>query len=133
MARYELPRPRSRKRALRITLFVVVLLALLGARTIASTVIDYQWWKELGQVDTWLSLYLYGIGPLAAATALSFSALWITHARALKFAGTSLGEHSAYGKLSTFALLARTLPFSPPAPSHSLMLPPHSPRPFPLL
>ena len=68
MARYELPRPRTRKRALRITLFVVILLLLLGARTIASTVIDYQWWKELGQVDTWLSLYLYAIGPLLAAT-----------------------------------------------------------------
>src|SRR5207253_3182383 len=67
MARLELPRPRARKRTLRITLFVVILLALLGARTIASTVIDYQWWKELGQVDTWLSLYLYGFGPLAAA------------------------------------------------------------------
>ena len=106
MARYELPRPRSRKRTLRITLVVVVLLVLLGARTIASTVIDYQWWKELGQVDTWLSLYLYGIGPLAAATLVAFAALWIAHARALKFAGTSLSEHSAYGKLSSLALLA---------------------------
>ena len=63
MARYELPRPRSRKRALRITLFVVILLLLLGARTVASTVIDYQWWKELGQVDTWLNLYLYASRP----------------------------------------------------------------------
>ena len=106
MAHYELPRPRSRKRALRITLVVVILLVLLGARTIASTVIDYQWWKELGQVDTWLSLYLYAIGPLAAATVLAFAALWIAHARALKFAGTSLSEHSAYGKLSSLALLA---------------------------
>ena len=64
MARYELPRPRSSRRTLRITLIVVILLVLVGARTIASTVIDYQWWKELGQVDTWLSLYLYSIGPI---------------------------------------------------------------------
>src|SRR5437879_11503187 len=105
MARLELPRPRARKRALRITLFVVILLALLGARTIASTVIDYQWWKELGQVDTWLSLYLYGFGPLAAATVLAFAALWIAHARALKFAGTGLSEHSAYSQLSALAVL----------------------------
>ncbi len=105
MARYELPRPPSRKRALRITLVVVILLVLAGARTIASTVIDYQWWKELGQVDTWLSLCLYGFGPLAAATLLAFAALWIAHARALKFAGTSLGEHPAYAKLSSLALL----------------------------
>src|SRR5258706_5204165 len=106
MARYELPRPRSRKRTVRITLIVVLLLTLLGARTVASTVIDYQWWKELGQVDTWLSLYLYGIGPLAAATILAFGALWAAHARALKFAGTSLREHSVYARLSSLVLLA---------------------------
>ncbi len=106
MARYELPRPRTRKRALRITLFAVILLLLLGARTIASTVIDYQWWKELGQVDTWLSLYLYAIGPLAAATVVAFAALWVAHARALRFAGTSLHEHSTYSRLSALALLA---------------------------
>src|SRR5229473_933796 len=105
MARYELPRPRSRKRALRITLVVVILLVLAGARTVASTVIDYQWWKELGQVDTWLSLYLYGFGPLAAATLLAFGALWVAHARALKFAGTSLGQHRLYARLSALVLL----------------------------
>src|SRR5260370_16699621 len=105
MARYELPRPRTRKRALRITLFAVILLLLLGARTIASTVIDYQWWKELGQVDTWLSLYLYAIGPLLAATAIAFAALWAAHARPLKFAGTTLSEPPTSISLSPLPLL----------------------------
>src|SRR5713101_8335149 len=106
MAQYQFPRQRSRprKRALRITVFVVILMALLGARTVASTVIDYKWWKELGQVDTWLNMYLYGLGPLAAATALAFAAFWIAHARAMKFAGTSLSEHATYAKLSALAL-----------------------------
>ncbi len=106
MAQHQLPRRPPRKRALRITLFVLIFLALIGARSIASVVIDYQWWKELGQVDTWLNLYLYSLGPLAAATVLAFAALWIAHARALKFAGTSLSEHRTYAKLSALALLA---------------------------
>ena len=105
MPPYELPRGRSRRPAFRITIIVVILLLLIGARTIASVVIDYAWWKELGQVQTWLSMYLYSVGPIAAATLIAFIALWWTHARALKFAGTGLSEHSIYAKLSTIVLL----------------------------
>jgi len=105
MAQYQLPRTRSRRPALRITIVVAVLLLLVGARTFASILIDYQWWKELGQVETWLSMYLYSVGPIAAATLVAFVALWWTHARALKFAGTGLGEHAIYSRLSTIVLL----------------------------
>ena len=106
MAQYQLPRsrPRSRRTA-RITLLVVLVLLLLGARTIASTVIDYQWWKEVGQVQTWLNMYLYGVGPLAVATLVAFAALWVAHARALKFAGTGLTDHRPYAKISALGLL----------------------------
>ena len=105
MAQYRLPRARKQPRALRITLLVVIVLAFISARTIASVIIDYQWWKELGQVETWLSMYLYSVGPLAAATLVAFASLWLAHARALKFAGTALGEHGTYSKLSAVALL----------------------------
>src|SRR5260221_233331 len=81
MARYEVPRPRSRKRALRITLVVVILLVLAGARTVASTGIDYQWWKELWQVDTWVSLYLYGFVPTHDATLPACAGLSIALSR----------------------------------------------------
>ena len=108
MPQYQFPRPRSRRPAgakLRWTLIIIVVLIFLGARTIAGTVVDYEWWKELGQVDTWLSMYLYGVGPLAVATVLAFLTLWIAHARALKFAGTGMSEHRTYARLSTLALL----------------------------
>jgi uncharacterized membrane protein (UPF0182 family) len=105
MAQYQLPRRQPRRRRLRGTLIVIAVLILLGARTVASTVIDYNWWKELGQVDTWLNLYLYGVGPLAVATLVAFAVLWVAHARALKFAGTSISEHSTYARLSTLAML----------------------------
>ena len=105
MPQYQLPRKRTSRPALRITVVVVILLLLIGARTIASVLIDYKWWKELDQVETWLSMYLYSVGPLAAATVIAFVVLWWTHARALKFAGTGLGEHAIYARLSTLVLL----------------------------
>lgn len=106
MAQYQLPRSRARNRPTgRITLIVVAILLLLGVRTIASTIIDYEWWKEIDQVQTWLSMYLYGIGPLAAATVIAFAAVWLAHARALKFAGTGLSEHRIYARVSSLVLL----------------------------
>src|ERR1017187_9037972 len=92
-------------RAGRIAFFVVLGLLLLGARSFASYAIEIAWWKELGQFHTWLSMLYYSIAPIALATLFAFAALWITHARALKFAGASLGQHRIYSRISTFVLL----------------------------
>jgi len=54
----------------------LLLLVLLASRYLASTLIDYKWWTEMGQTDTWLDLYLYGTGPLAIAFLLFFGAFW---------------------------------------------------------
>src|ERR1700690_1963231 len=97
--------PPSRSRRGRITLLIAGLAVIIGARTAASTVIDYQWWKELGQISTWLNLYLYGVGPLAAATVVAFICLWTAHSLGLKFGGTHLREHPMYARLSALALL----------------------------
>ncbi|MEO8593303.1 MAG: UPF0182 family protein [Candidatus Solibacter sp.] len=104
MPRQELPSAR-RSPATRITLLILVLAVLFGARSFAAYVIEIEWWKELGQFNTWLSMLYYSIAPVAAATVLAFLALWISHARALKFAGTGLGEHRMYARLSALALL----------------------------
>src|SRR5947208_3111705 len=106
MPRYEIePNRRSRLPSARISLIVILLLALLGARSAASYTIEIEWWKELGQLSTWWSMIYYGVAPVAAATLLAFAVLWIAHARALKFAGTSLGKHRLYRRVSTAALL----------------------------
>ncbi|HUI57445.1 MAG TPA: UPF0182 family protein [Bryobacteraceae bacterium] len=94
-----------RSRAFRIALLVVLVVLLLGARTIASYAIEMQWWKELGQFRTWLSMLYYSIAPVALATLVAFGVLWISHARALKFAGTSLRQHPIYSRISTLVLL----------------------------
>src|SRR5215469_12879533 len=108
MDRYQIDRGRSRTRwspATKITLLVIGLILLLGARSIASYTIDFQWWKEMGQLNTWLSMLTYSVAPLIAATLLAFAALWIAHARALKFAATGLGDHPVYARVSTLLLL----------------------------
>src|ERR1035437_1189582 len=91
-------------RATRIAIFVILGLVLLSARVLASYTIEIEWWKELGQFRTWLSMLYYSLAPLTAATLLAFAALWIAHARALTFAGTSLSEHPIYSRISALAL-----------------------------
>ncbi len=89
----------------RIALIVVVLLLLFGARTIASYAIEIAWWRELGQFSTWLGMLYYSVAPVALATLVAFGVLWIAHARAVKFANTSLREHPLYARLSILVLL----------------------------
>ena len=94
-----------RSPALRITLVILALLLLIGARTISSYSIEVQWWRELGQFRTWLSMLYYGMAPVAAATVLAFLAFWVTHARAMKFAEARLRDYPVYSRLSTLVLL----------------------------
>jgi len=89
-----------------ITLGAIILVLLFSARTIAGYVIEVEWRKELGQLHTWVSMLWYGIAPVTAATLVAFAALWMTHARALKFARTSLREHKLYARISVLVLLA---------------------------
>jgi uncharacterized membrane protein (UPF0182 family) len=89
----------------RVVILVVVLALLIGARTIASFVIDYNWWKELGQVPTWIAMLLYRIVPTLAVALVAFAVLWTAHARGVKFAGVRLRDYPLYARLSTLALL----------------------------
>ncbi len=100
----ELPRPPAPRRGV-VLLIAALFVLLAGARFISGYVIEYQWWKELDQVPTWLDMLVYSILPLSAATLIAWAVLWGAHARALKFAGTSLGEHRVYAAVATLALL----------------------------
>ncbi|HLY20496.1 MAG TPA: UPF0182 family protein, partial [Bryobacteraceae bacterium] len=106
MTQYRIDRGAPRRgRSGRIMLIVLLIALLLGMRSMASFSIEYQWWKEMGQIDTWLAMLAYGFVPLLAATLLAFAALWVTHARALKFAGTGLSDHRVYAWISSLGLL----------------------------
>ncbi len=67
----------GRPRRLGCVFAIVAALALLVfSRYIASTVIAYAWWSELKQVDTWISLLLYGTVPVVLATVLFWAVIW---------------------------------------------------------
>jgi len=106
MDRYRIESSRYRKRPIgRIVLIAAILVLLIGAHSFASYLIEYEWWKEMGQTATWFAMLTYQLAPLAAATLLAFGVLWIAHARALKFADTRLSDHPIYSKVATLALL----------------------------
>jgi uncharacterized membrane protein (UPF0182 family) len=92
-------------------LFFLILAVILLAcvRAGAGWVIDYQWWKEMGQVETWLSMLAYGVVPAAGATVISFVIFWIAHARGMKHARVAMRDHTTYARLATLALLGIAL------------------------
>jgi uncharacterized membrane protein (UPF0182 family) len=89
-----------------LTLAIGAIAVLFFAQLAASFTIDFQWWKEMGQLDTWWNTWVYGYGPVGAAALVTFLVLWIAHARALKHAGTGLAKHPGYARISTLALFA---------------------------
>ena len=71
----------------------------------ASLLIDYEWWKELGQVHTWIDYYSYQTIPVAIGAILAAFVLWLAHWRAVKFSGTELKDHPLYAKLTMLGAL----------------------------
>jgi uncharacterized membrane protein (UPF0182 family) len=107
MARPQIEYGRESPRSPRTRVYLIVLLLLLlfGAHSAASYAIDLEWWKELGQLDTWFAMLTYSFAPLLAGTLVAFVVFWVAHARALKLARTALGEHPLYSRLSALGLL----------------------------
>lgn len=90
----------------------VALLVLFGARTAASWVLDYAWWREMGQMTTWFAMLLYAVAPVVAGALIAFTVFWIAHARALKAAGTGLRKHPLYARIATLGILLLAISFA---------------------
>jgi len=89
-----------------IIYLLIAVFVLFGlSRGLASFWLDWQWWQEVGQVETWVSMLWYGVLPAVAAVIVLFAAFFVAHARGLKAAGTRLRDHSLYARLSTPGLL----------------------------
>ncbi|HEY1755724.1 MAG TPA: UPF0182 family protein [Bryobacteraceae bacterium] len=99
------PEPRRDGRARWIVLAAAVVLLLVFGRSICSLIVDYLWWGEMGQVNTWLraSAYLYATN--VAEWLIAFLVLWIGHARGLKYAGERIRDNRIYSRLVTVALV----------------------------
>ncbi|MCS7025340.1 MAG: UPF0182 family protein [Bryobacteraceae bacterium] len=90
------------------TTLVILLLLLFGlgsVRKIAGWILDYQWWKEVGQLETLLNTITYGVTPVVLAGIVAFALFWAAHARGMKAAGTSLRRHPGYSRIANLALL----------------------------
>src|SRR5260370_34436096 len=103
--RFETIDPGRRRRLGKVTLGIALVILLFGASSVAGYVIEYQWWHEMGQVETWLDMLGYGLAPVVAATLLAFAVLWIAHSRGMKYANVSRRDNPTYAKLSTAGLL----------------------------
>ena len=55
--------PVPRPRRWLVLLVVAALAVLLGGRWLAGIAMDWQWWGEIGQRETWLAMLAYGTGP----------------------------------------------------------------------
>jgi uncharacterized protein len=82
-----------------ILLAVLLALILRSMSSIANFIIEYNWWKEVGQVETWISMLWYSIAPAAAGALVALIALWVAHARGLHFAGVRRGDFRLYSLL----------------------------------
>jgi uncharacterized protein len=70
----------------------------------ANLIIAYNWWREIGQVDTWIVMLWYSIAPVSTGAVLAAVALWVAHARGMHFADVRLRDHPLYSWLMPVAL-----------------------------
>lgn len=99
-----LPMPEQRPRYGFLWIIAAIFLVVVFGRSAGSLVLDYYWWQEMGHLSTWGRMIEYRFAPAVVAWIIAFAALWVAHARGMKHAGTGLGEHRDYAKLSTVAL-----------------------------
>src|ERR1700726_1021745 len=104
-----LPRRPSPARLRIVLVAVTLLLVLFFSRTICGFVIDYLWWRELGQVSTWVLMSVYRYGPGLAAWLIVLILLFGAHARGMRHAGTRLREHPWYARITAAILVLVSL------------------------
>jgi uncharacterized membrane protein (UPF0182 family) len=107
-----LPTPPRKSQAGCVTLMIIAAVVLIGARAIASWMLDYQWWREMGQFETWISMMIYGVAPVIVLAIIAAMVFWMAHARGMKGAGTRLGAHPVYARLTTAGALVLALLFA---------------------
>jgi len=101
-------RPYSRRSGLLFFAAAAILLLIFG-RSLCSVLIDYKWWGELGQVNTWQRMWLYRSIPWIAQWLILALVLWSAHALGRKYAGASQRGGSRYNLLVTAAILLVSL------------------------
>ena len=99
---------------IRVFIFALVALAFISwaIPTAANFIIEYNWWKEVAQVNTWFSMLWYSIAPGAVGALIAFIALYIAHARGLHFAGIRKRDVPVYSRLVPIGLALVAMVFA---------------------
>src|ERR1700719_2683541 len=95
-----------------ILLAVSVLVLVWVVTTGADFIIEYHWWKEVGQASTWISMLWYSIAPTVAGALVAFIGLSVAHARGLHFAGVRRKDFRLYSRLMAAALAVAAIVFA---------------------
>lgn len=96
-----------------LILLAVLLALILGSTsTIANFIIEYNWWKEVGQVETWITMLWYSMAPVTVGALLAFIALWVAHAQGLHFAGVRRRDFRLYSRLVPVGLAIAAMLFA---------------------
>jgi uncharacterized membrane protein (UPF0182 family) len=101
-------RPYSRRSGLILFAAALILLLIFG-RSLCSLLIDYKWWGEMGQVNTWQRMWLYRYVPDLAQWLILAVVLWVAHALGLNYAGGGGRVRGRYTLIVTGAILLVSL------------------------
>ena len=94
-----------------IVLIALAVLLLAGSRTFANFVIEYQWWRELGQTQTWVSLLIYQILPAVAASVIAWAVMLWAHRGGVQFAAAPVARYRWYSKVVPLVLVVPAVVF----------------------
>ena len=86
----------------------LILLLIFGG-SLCSLLIDYKWWGEMGQVNTWQRMWLYRYVPDVAQWLVLFLVLWVAHAMGVSHAGATGRGSGRYKLLVSVAILVVSL------------------------
>lgn len=93
----------------RVATFWVIAFGLLAlfifAKWTASYLIDLEWWREIGQVSTFLDMLAYTFVPGKIAILVAFLVLWFSHRHGARKAGHRLDESEWYLRFTVLATL----------------------------
>ena len=95
-----------------ITLLLLLVFVGWAIPTAANFAIEYNWWKEIGQIPTWFGILWYRTTPVALGTLVAFLSLYLAHARGLHFAGIRPREVALYSRLIAIGLALVGLMFA---------------------
>lgn len=84
---------------------LALILIFLVTRWASSLILEWAWWNELNQVDTWVNLFTYAYLPLTVATLVASAFFWLTHRSAMVFAGVDRKAYRTYARIASLAFL----------------------------